>query len=829
MTHKNWQKVYLVFSIAFIVGLILSCAVTANAQQTDWAQYHPFRYFDPNTRPTDRLSSGVVQKISDGKLVTLGLYIDSTDIETTPGAALIGADDNFAGSDMTFTTVQGALTELYDYATTITPTGANPTATVNGTATNGSAATFLRSDGAPALADPLTPADGTQNFAGRVSATAEIASSTTLRSQQATGTAPLTVASTTKVANLNADLLDDTSIADIPVGGDLSGTVTTAAVGDDSHAHTGSTLSGIDISADTNLTAGDALTLTDDDLDFDGGAAPAGELGGTWASPTVDSTHSGSAHHSAVTLASDADVLLSLSTQELGFDTQTSGTALMGPTSGAAADPTFRRLVNNDIPTSLTITAITATHYGSGANLTGVQPSDATLTALAAYNTNGLLTQTAADTFTGRTITGTTNQVNVSNGNGVSGNPTLSTPQNIDTAAAVQFGTLGLGASAASILSISGTGSTARARAVGVSSGGTETPGWLIYQDTTFKGGMLWNEGTSIIQVYGASGTGAVGIDGSDNVGVRVRLGVGALAAPTSGAQLQVTGSSYVSGNGGFGDSSADSPLEILSTTNPQFRISETDGVDDATFGVDSSGDLKITTRATAGTSAGSLTLKGSFETSSTAAQQFMIRNGANTVFLSLNSSGDATITPSGGDLTIGGDLQGDADIRAKMGSSSASYVNVGGRYSVNSTITGNVGTGLDVLTTGTVPADAMTPVGSRLIIEAFGDFAANVNTKYVELTINDGVTGDAIIIDSNALAFNGADWRLRAVLVETVSEDTQRGYGEILTNSALQPVEIGTGDLPYDTGAAWTIKVSGEATSDNDVRCLGMTVDWMP
>lgn len=27
------------------------------------------------------------------------------------------------------------------------------------------------------------------------------------------------------------------------------------------------------------------------------GATPGGELGGTWASPTVDSTHSGSAHH----------------------------------------------------------------------------------------------------------------------------------------------------------------------------------------------------------------------------------------------------------------------------------------------------------------------------------------------------------------------------------------------------------------------------------------------------------------------------------------------------------------------------------------------------
>jgi hypothetical protein len=55
----------------------------------------------------------------------------------------------------------------------------------------------------------------------------------------------------------------------------------------------------------------------------------------------------------------------------------------------------------------------------------GAQASSAQLTSLAALATNGIIARTAADTVAARTITGTTDQITVTNGDGVSGNPTI--------------------------------------------------------------------------------------------------------------------------------------------------------------------------------------------------------------------------------------------------------------------------------------------------------------------------------------------------------------------------------------------------------------------
>lgn len=91
-----------------------------------------------------------------------------------------------------------------------------------------------------------------------------------------------------------------------------------------------------------------------------------------------------------------------------------------GPVVATNGDYTASQITN--VPSG-NITAIT-TQLALNQLDTIKQPLDATLSALAAYNTNGILVQTAADTFVGRALSAGTG-ITVANGNGVSGNPSI--------------------------------------------------------------------------------------------------------------------------------------------------------------------------------------------------------------------------------------------------------------------------------------------------------------------------------------------------------------------------------------------------------------------
>jgi hypothetical protein len=62
------------------------------------------------------------------------------------------------------------------------------------------------------------------------------------------------------------------------------------------------------------------------------------------------------------------------------------------------------------------------------------QPLDADLTALAALSSTGMLARTGTATYAQRTITGTAGEINVADGSGAAGNPTLSLNANLKLA-----------------------------------------------------------------------------------------------------------------------------------------------------------------------------------------------------------------------------------------------------------------------------------------------------------------------------------------------------------------------------------------------------------
>jgi len=182
---------------------------------------------------------------------------------------------------------------------------------------------------------------------------------------------------------------------------------------------------------------------------------------------------------------------------------------------------------------------------------------------------------------------------------------------------------------------------------------------------------------------------------------------------------------------------------------------------------------------------------------------------------LTLAAGDGITITTTAGTDTV--TLTADGEVQA---GTSAVNAKAGGMLYQTVTAVGNVGSGEDTLWTQAVAANVLATNGDMLRIRAYGTAAANSNNKTWKLY-----------------------WGSTSVTLGPIAQPTNTSWdAEILvtrTGASSQVVSAGvrngTGLRPTVTTAsetlsgAVTVKITGEATSNNDIVLLTGYIEWLP
>lgn len=131
----------------------------------------------------------------------------------------------------------------------------------------------------------------------------------------------------------------------------------------------------------------------------------------------------------------------------------------------------------------------------------------------------------------------------------------------------------------------------------------------------------------------------------------------------------------------------------------------------------------------------------------------------------------------------------------------------------VNTTTVGNVGTGEDDLRTYSVPAATLAVNGDHLAWEAAGTFAASANNKRIRAKF-----GATTMLDTGVLAITAAgDWQANGLVIRTGAA-TQKCVAVFTSTDAAMRTWTDYTTAAETLSGAVTLKLTGEATSNNDV-----------
>lgn len=504
--------------------------------------------------------------------------------------------------------------------------------------------------------------------------------------------------------------------------------------------------------------------------------------------------------------------------------------------------------------------------------------ADSDLNALASNATTGLWVKTGVGTGLTRTITGTANQVNVSNGDGVAGNPVLSTPQNIHTAATPTFADLTLSDTTPTLTLLDTTGGEsdfdlgADANIVQVKiNGGATLTSWNVTSPNTRMTNLAEVSSESptrtgaaarYFRVLTPADTGLTA--DTQNVGIRFggnsggttvtrqfTAGGGAFAAqaeyqfiaPTysftsadsivSPATVEIDGPPIAGTNATFTQ-----PVTLRVLTGKSWFGGDLVGLDNnerATLRIDNSTGSGFPSSLFLLHPTGSPSQTGSaniFQTNvgyagstgrDVGVQLAPDTTGSYSIFAGFGALGTILANQNntnpvyfGINNTIVGTIK-----------SSGFFVGMPKTMTVDSSVVGNVGGGLDTLHTYTLPANTLSTNGDWIRAVYGGNFAGNDTDKRVNASFGGQVYEGGGVVD-----IDGGNWRLEAEFVRLTSTTVRITsiitYGGVSINSANA---VGAFGIGYQSIARITdvtvanlnsntmvMAVQGEGAANNDV-----------